>query len=57
MMAKSQREAYDNHRKNPDALRNKIMIVMDFKQKIIIGMSKDQVNQEYYKQEQRVFFL
>ena len=34
-------------------LRNKILIEMDFKQKIVIGRSPRQVNEEYYKQVQR----
>jgi hypothetical protein len=52
-LAKSQRIAYKNHCKNIDLLRGKLLIVLDFKQKILIGMSPRQVNDEYYNQKQR----
>ena len=35
---------YNEHHKNKDKLRNKILIEFDFKQKIVIGMSPRQVN-------------
>ncbi len=38
---------------NVDLLRNKILIEVDYKQKIVIGMSPRQVSGEYYNQEQR----
>ena len=52
-MAFFQRKAYNEHHKNKDKLRNKILIEFDFKQKIVIGMSPRQVNDEYYRQLQR----
>lgn len=53
-VARCQRIAYNNHRKNVDVLRGKIMIEVDFKQKIVIGMGGPrQVNSEYYEQQQR----
>jgi hypothetical protein len=42
-IARSQRNAFQNHHQNVNFLRNKIMIVVDFKQKILIGMSPRQV--------------
>lgn len=51
-LAKSQRMAYSNHMKS-SFLKDKIMIVLDFKQKILIGMSPRQINDEYYNQKQR----
>ena len=52
-VAKCQREAYNNQRKNVDLLRNNILIEMDFMQKIMIGLSPRQVSSEYYKQKAR----
>lgn len=51
-MARSQRNAYKNCQ-SIDSLHNKIMIVVDFKQKILIGMSPRQVSGEYYNQKER----
>jgi hypothetical protein len=50
---KTQRITYNNQHKNSDLIRGKIFIVIDFKQKILIGMSPRQVNDEYYNQKQR----
>ena len=52
-MAFFQRQTYNEHHKNKDKLKNKILIEFDFKQKIVIGMSPRQVNDEYYKLVQR----
>ena len=52
-MAFFQRKAYNEHRQIKDNLKNKLLIEFDFKQKIVIGMSPRQVNDEYYKQVQR----
>jgi hypothetical protein len=52
-IAKIQRNAYNAQRKNIDLLRNKILIDVDFKQKITIGLSPRQVSTEYYEQEKR----
>lgn len=49
-VARSQRLAYNYQHTNPEFLHNKILIEMDFKQKICIGMSPRQVNAEYYNQ-------
>ena len=53
MISKAQRQAFDHHLKSVDALYGKIMIVMDYKQKFIIGLTRDQVNKEWYQQKQR----
>jgi hypothetical protein len=52
-LARCQRLAYNNHHTNVEFLKNKIMIVLDFKQKILIGMSPRQINSEYYNQKER----
>ena len=52
-MAYFQRKAYNDHHTIKEKLRNKLMIEFDFKQKIVIGMSPRQVNDEYYNQKQR----
>ena len=57
-----QREAYKFQRKSKEFLKNKVFIDLDFKQKIIIGLSPIQVNSEYYNLENRtllgkLFFL
>ncbi|RNA26241.1 hypothetical protein BpHYR1_013587 [Brachionus plicatilis] len=49
-IAKAQRIAYNKHHTSFDELKDKIMIEVDFKQKIVIGMSPRQVNSEYYSQ-------
>ena len=46
-MAFFQRKAYNEHRQIKDNLKNKLLIEFDFKQKIVIGMSPRQVNDEY----------
>lgn len=50
-IASSQREAYNSFRKDVEKLRGKILIDVDFKQKIEIGISPRQKNQEYYNKE------
>jgi hypothetical protein len=47
-LASEQRNSYNAQRKNKEFLRNKVFIDLDFKQKIIIGLSPIQVNSEYY---------
>jgi hypothetical protein len=47
LIAKTQRLAYNEHRTST-FLKNKIMIELDYKQKIVIGMSPRQINKEYY---------
>jgi len=51
--ADNQREAYNLQRKNKEAIRQQILIEVDYKQKIIIGLSPRQINKEYYNQEVR----
>lgn len=51
-VAKAQRTAYKNHL-TVDNLRDKILIELDYKQKIKIGMSPRQVSSEYYNQKDR----
>jgi hypothetical protein len=48
-----QRQAFNDQHKIKEKLQNKILIEIDFKQKIVIGLSPRQVNEEYYKQVQR----
>jgi hypothetical protein len=43
-----QRAAYNKHRTDLEGLKGKLLIEMDFKQKIIIGLSPRQVSSEYY---------
>jgi hypothetical protein len=52
-IAKAQRNAYNLHCKNPDFLKNKLLIELDFKQKFVIGLSPRQISSEYYHQIQR----
>ena len=52
-VAYCQRLAYNNHHKNYEFLRGKILIEIDYKQKIAIGMSPRQVSSEYYNQAMR----
>lgn len=51
-VSKIQREAYKKHLK-VDHLKGKILIELDYKQKIKIGLSPRQVSDEYYKQKER----
>jgi len=48
-----QRQAFNDQHKIKEKLRNKILLEIDFKQKIVIGLSPRQVNEEYYKQVER----
>jgi hypothetical protein len=48
--AKAQRAAYNANRQNIENLRNKIMIDVDFKMKVVVGFSPRQINSEYYNQ-------
>jgi metal-dependent HD superfamily phosphatase/phosphodiesterase len=52
-VAKCQRLAYNDHHQNVASLRNKIMIEVDFKEKIKIGLSPREVSKEFYSQTQR----
>lgn len=49
-IAEAQRIAYNKHTSNVNELKNKILIEVDFKQRIVVGMSPRQVNSEYYSQ-------
>jgi len=51
--SKIQRDAYNFQRKNKDFLKTRILIDLDFKQKIVIGLSPIQVNSEYYNLDNR----
>lgn len=51
-IAKAQRNAYNEHR-TVEHLRDKILIELDYKQKIKIGLSPRQITAEYYNQEER----
>lgn len=52
-IARAQRKAYNEQRTQVDELRNKLLIEVDFKQKITIGFGPRQVNTEYYDKRQR----
>ena len=54
-ISECQRLAYNRDRKNLELLRNGILIEIDFKQKVTIGLSPRQVSKEYYNQEARSF--
>ena len=47
-VARAQRQAYNRHRQDANELSNKILIEVDFKQKIVIGFGPRQMNTEYY---------
>jgi len=51
--SKVQRDIYNFQRKDKYFLKNKILIDLDFKQKIVIGLSPIQVNSEYYNLDNR----
>lgn len=52
-VARAQRLAYNTHRTDVDYLRGKILIEVDFKQKILIGFGPRQINTEYYDSRNR----
>ena len=52
-VARAQRMAYKNHHENLNQLKEALLIEIDFKQKIVIGMSPRQVNKEFYEQQVR----
>ena len=49
-VAEHQRKLYNFMRKDKETLRNKLLIDLDFKMKIAIGMNPRQVGSEYYNQ-------
>ena len=49
-VARCQRIAYNLHHTKEEFLNNKILIEIDFKQKICIGLSPRQVSSEYFNQ-------
>lgn len=49
-IADIQRQAYKKHNSNVEDLKGKILIEVDYKQKITVGMSPRQVSSEYYNQ-------
>ena len=49
-IARIQRSAYNKHHKVVEELNGKILIEVDFKQKIMVGLSPRQVNSEFYNQ-------
>ena len=51
-VSKVQRQAYQNHLKVGN-LKGKLLIELDYKQKIKIGLSPRQVTDEYYNQKER----
>ena len=55
-VAKRQRNCYNADLVNKELLKSSIIIDMDFKQKIVIGMGPQQVSSDYYDQQQRALF-
>ena len=53
-IARAQREAFTRDRTNVEWLKNKIMIEVDFKQKIILGNGPRQINTDYYDNRNRL---
>jgi hypothetical protein len=51
-VANCQRQAYKESQQ-PTFLKKKLMIEVDYKEKIKIGLSPRQISKEFYKQEQR----
>ena len=49
-VGKIQKMAYNEHLNVVSKLNGKILIELDFKQKIIVGLSPRQISNEYYKQ-------
>ena len=49
-IAEIQRQTYNSHKKDIEFLKEKILIELDYKQKIVVGMNPRQVNKEYYNQ-------
>lgn len=49
LIAQKQRTAYNRDRLNPNYLNDKIVIDIDFKQKIVLGSSPRQLNSEFYE--------
>lgn len=54
-IAKRQRESYNNMKNDTLLLKNSILIELDFKQKIVIGLGPRQCSTDYYNQVQRSF--
>lgn len=52
-IARAQREAYNRDRTDVDVLRNKIMIDVDFKQKIVLGAGPREINSDFYDSRNR----
>jgi aminopeptidase C len=52
-IARTQRDAYNSQRTSVEELRNKLLIEVDFKQKITIGFGPRQLNTEYYDKRQK----
>ena len=52
-IANTQRKSYNEQRKSMNILTKNILIEVDFKQKIPIGLSPRPINKEYYEQELR----
>ncbi|CAF0854416.1 unnamed protein product [Brachionus calyciflorus] len=52
-VAKTQRAAYNKQTQSTTFLEGKILIEVDFKQRITIGLSPRQINKEYYSQTTR----
>jgi hypothetical protein len=53
MIATSQTDSYRTHKNSKQILKDHLLIEADYKQKIVIGMSRRQTNLEYYKLKQR----
>ena len=53
-IARQQRQAYNFQRESVMELKDKLMIVLDYKQKIAVGMGARQVNSEFRNQKELV---
>jgi hypothetical protein len=54
-VAKSQRSTYNEQHKNVEKLTGKILIELDFKEKVQIGFSPRQISKEFYNMQSRSF--
>ena len=54
-VAAIQRDAYNKNIKDVNALKDSLLIELDFKQKVVIGSSPRQVSSEYYNHIQKSF--
>ena len=56
-IANRQRKTYNEQRSNTDLLENKILIDIDYKQKIILGEGSRQLNSEFFQGNKKNAFV